>query len=252
MEENTDYTSSENTHSENTQKTDSQGTYTSDFDGLYFSFESEQIKNVLFDFSFAKVVVIEGDFFSVETRGTVNSNFLCFVKDDDTLIVKNEHPFEQFNFMSHDRTRTFPRILITVPPKFEFESLRIKMNAGTFTLDSVPLSCKVGSVKVNAGELKIDSVVGGNIDFSCGAGSILFDGTITGRCNVDCGMGSIVLNIKGNSADYSCDSKTGLGSVKLNDELLSTLGRSYADKICQNHISVNCGLGNVELNVHKF
>lgn len=244
----------ENTGTQNTDKTEyTENTeYESDFSGLYYTFGSQLIKNAFFDFSFAKAAVIEGDVFSVETRGTVNNNFLCMVKNDDTLVVKNEHPFEQFNFTSHDRTRTFPRILITVPKNFEFESLRIRLNAGTFTINSVPLHCKVGSVKVNAGEIKIDSIAGGNIDFACGAGSILFDGTTTGRCNVDCGMGSIILNIKGDSADYSCDSKVGLGSVRLNDELLTTLGRTYADKISANHISINCGLGNVNVNIHKF
>jgi len=225
-------------------------TYTSNC--LYFSFEGQDIKSIFLDFSFANIVVIEGESFSVESRGITNSNLICKVKEDGTLIIKNDNLLEQFDFTKHDRRKFIPRILVTIPKDFYFESWRVNLNAGSFLANEINSSCKSGAIRVNAGQIRINSLKGGKIDFACAAGSINFSGNLEGRSNVDCGMGSINLNIKDSINNYSCDARVGLGSVKLNEELLSTLGHSYADKICDNHISVNCGMGSVNLNIHTF
>ena len=225
---------------------------TSGIDGLFFDFKDSLVKNVIFDFAFAHVVVIDGEFFSVETRGTLNENFECLVTSDNTMIVRNKNPIDQFRFFRHERNQIVPKILITIPSGSSFESFKLKIKAGSFSIKSSELKCKEGFVKANAAEVKIDSLKGGRIDFSCGAGSINFDGTLKGKCDIDCGMGSIILNIRGNKADYSCDCKTALGAVKVNDEMLGAFGRSYAESILENHISVNCGMGNVNINIHKF
>ena len=84
----------------------------------------------------------------------------------------------------------------------------------------------------------------------CGMGNLNLEGTMKGKSNIDCGMGAIKLELKGNSSDYSYDAKVGLGDFKFNDEKRSGVCQVYAGTRKENHFSVNCGMGSVNIKMN--
>lgn len=69
------------------------------------------------------------------------------------------------------------------------------------------------------------------------------------KTNIDCGMGNLKLNLFGNEKDYSYDVKLGLGNFKFNKEKRSGTYQSFDENKKENHISVNCGMGNVNIEI---
>ena len=216
---------------------------------LYFSFENSDVRNLDLSFGAADIVLIKGDIYSVETRGVSAADFVCHLSAEGTLSVANTKRIN-LNFFSHDRgTRFVPRVLITVPEISQLNRFNLKLGAGNFRSKDCSIKCSTGHVEVGAGNLVLNSLVGGEIDFRCGMGNLDFTGTVTGRSDIDCGMGSIKLNLKGNEADYSYDLKLGLGDFKFNSEKRGGFYQNIMNDKKPNHFSINCGLGSVKINL---
>ena len=60
-------------------------------------------------------------------------------------------------------------------------------------------------------------------------------------------MGNIKMNLEGNPEDYSFGVKVGLGSVKFNDIKKSGIENYINENKKENHFSINCGMGNVDI-----
>ena len=134
-------------------------------------------------------------------------------------------------------------------------------------------------MNVDAGNLVLDGIFGGKINMRCGMGNLEFKGSVTGSVNLDCGMGSvnlklkgdpksysydakgvsnidcgmgaIKLELKGNEEEYSHDAKVGLGDFKFNNNKQSGVCKVYASSRKQNHFSVNCGMGSVNIKIEE-
>lgn len=216
-------------------------------DALYFEFEKNLVKNLSMDFGAAEVAVIEGEKFSVETRGLPAESLNCYVNNEGTLVLNNSHRLN-LNFWSHNRTSRFiPRILVCVPKNASVKKLRIAMGAGKLVAKNISLNCEAGSIDVDAGSAALDGIFGGRINMRCGMGSLEYKGTLTGSSNIDCGMGSIKLKLKGEPSFYSYDAKVGLGDFRFNGEKKSGFCQVYSNQKLSNHISVNCGMGSVNI-----
>lgn len=217
---------------------------------LYYEFDS--VENVDFNFGAAEVVVIPGEKFSVETRGITEDRLNCNLLRDGTLAINNNKRIN-LNWFNHDRTSTLiPKILLTIPENASFSRMKIVIGAGSFTSENAGFSCQKGYIEVDAGSMVLNKLDGHDVSLRCGMGSVKIDGKLTGRSNIDCGMGSIKLTLKGSAADYSFDAKVGLGDVRFNDEKKSGVGQIYADNKKENHFSINCGMGSVNISVHRF
>ena len=220
--------------------------YSPSNDAMYFEFDKSKVHNLIMNFGAADIAIISGEKYAVETRGIEQSAFNCYLSEDGTLNINNSKRLN-FNFWSHDRRRLVSRILITVPNGAKLEKLRATVGAGNLRSQDISISCESGNLEVGAGNLMLKSVYGGKIDFRCGMGNIVFDGSVSGRCNVDCGMGNVKITTKGNPEDYSYDIKLGLGDFKFNEEKRSGVSQVINNQKKQNHFSVNCGMGNVNI-----
>lgn len=217
---------------------------------LFYRFDN--VNNLDFNFGAAEVVAIKGSCFSVETRGIDKNSLNCFVNSSGTLIVHNRKRIN-LNWFNHDRSSSvIPKILLTVPDGSNFGSVRINVDAGTFYSEEAGFSFAKGKIDVGAGSIVVHKINGKNLSLRCGMGSVNLEGKLEETTNIDCGMGSVKLTLKGNAQDYSLDSKVGLGEVKFNDEKKSGVGQSYAEIKKENHFSVNCGMGTVNISVHRF
>lgn len=225
------------------------GAYKSD--ALYFSFEKDKIKSADFSFGALEVVVIAGDEFFVETRGVDSQSFSCRVNEKGVLSIKNLRKLN-FDFWNHERRRrVVPRVLISIPLNFSFENFRVTMGAGKITMKETRFSCFSFECEVGAGSVTCTDISSQKALLRCGMGNLDFSGSLLGKTNIDCGMGSIKLNLKGNLMDYSYDLKLGLGEFKMNDEKKSGMCQVVNDDRRENHLSINCGMGNVSVKVEN-
>ena len=218
-------------------------------DALYYEFKKSEVKNFSMDFGAAEVALIEGDKYSIETRGLQEECINCYLNKEGTLVVSNNRRFN-LNFWSHNRrSRIVPRILVTVPENASVEKLRISVGAGKLVSRKISVSCQSGSVSVDAGNLVLDGIFGGKIDMRCGMGNLEFTGSVTGTVNLDCGMGNTKISLKGDPKNYSYDAKVGLGDFRFNDEKKSGVCQIYNNQKKDNHFSVNCGMGSVTIKI---
>lgn len=220
-------------------------------DALFFEFDKKKVKNLSMDFGAAEVAIIEGDKYSVETRGIQRDSINCNLNNEGTLFISNSRRFN-LNYWSHNRrSRIVPRILITLPKNASVEKVRIAMGAGKLVSRKISLSCSSGSIDVGAGNLVLDGLLGGKINMRCGMGNLEIKGSITGTVNLDCGMGNVSLILKGDPEKYSYDAKVRLGDFRFNGEKKSGVCQVYNNQKLENHISVNCGMGSVSINFEK-
>ena len=215
-------------------------------DAMEFEFEAQEVKNIDFSLGTAEIVMISGSKFAVETRGIEPRSFRCELSKKGTLIVDNRRYLPSFNFFSHDeKTNWKPRILITVPDNAKLDIVKISLAAGSFMTRTVAIHCNTGFFDVNAGNLVLDRIYGGQINAHCGMGNLELCGTMTGVSDIDCGMGKINLKLTGNPSDYSYSAKVGLGDIRFNNEKKSGLGSMICTERKENHFSINCGMGSV-------
>ena len=218
-------------------------------DALYYEFNKNEVNKISMDFGAAEVVLIEGDKYSIETRGLPEECLNCYLSKEGTLVVSNSHRFN-LNFWSHNRrSRLVPRVLVTIPGNTEVEKLRIAIGAGKLTTKPLSLKCASGNVDVGAGNMVLDGISGGRIDMRCGMGNLEFKGSVTGSVNLDCGMGSVSLDLKGDPKSYSYDAKVGLGDFRFNGDKKSGVCQIYNNQKLENHFSVNCGMGSVTIKI---
>ena len=218
-------------------------------DALYFEFEKSQVKNLSLDFGAAEVAVIEGNKYCIETRGLPEEALDCYLNKEGTLVVSNAHRFN-LNFWSHNRrSRIVPRVLVTLPANASVGKLRIGVGAGKLVSRKLSLSCNSGNINVDAGNLVLDGIFGGKINMRCGMGNLEFKGSVTGNVNLDCGMGSVNIELKGDPKSYSYDAKVGLGDFRFNGEKKSGVCQIYNNQKLENHFSVNCGMGSVNIDI---
>ena len=217
--------------------------------GLFYSFNNDDVKNLALDFGIANVVLIKGDKYTVETRGIAECDLNCHLSGEGTLVIGNSRKIP-LNFFSHDRSQRFvPRILITVPDGASLNKFELIVGAGQFRGKDCNFKCKLGRIEVGAGNLIVRNVFGGEIDFRCGMGNLEFGGSLTGRSNIDCGMGAVKMELNGSISDYSYDLKLGLGDVKINDKKHSGVYQSLNNPKKDKHFSINCGMGSVNIKI---
>ena len=244
-----------NADSDNGEDSENKGQGSADYklsiDALYFEFAKKDVKNLSMDFGAAEVVLIEGDKYSIETRGLPEEAINCYLNKEGTLVVSNTRRFN-INFWSHNRrSRIVPRVLVTLPKNAAVEKFRLAIGAGKLTSRTLSFKCNRGNIDVGAGNMILDGVFGGRLDMRCGMGNFEFNGSVTGLVNLDCGMGSVRLNLKGNPANYSYDAKVSLGDFCFNDEKKSGVCKIYNNQKKENHFSVNCGMGSVTIKISE-
>ena len=221
------------------------------YEALYYEFKTSDIKNVEFSFGAAEVVMIPGKKFSVETRGISKANLLCRIDGAKTLVVRNLNKLSGLNFFTHNGpSRIVPRILISVPEDAKLEHFKAAIGAGNFVTKDISLSFEKGKIDVGAGNFVLKKIDASNLDLRCGMGNLHIEGAIKGKSNIDCGMGAIKLELSGNENDYSYDAKVGLGDFKFNNEKRSGVCQVYANTRKENHFSVNCGMGSVNIKMN--
>lgn len=214
------------------------------FDGSY-SFSESEVRNLELSLGAAQIVMISGDHYSVEARGINDYDMHVRLSPYGTLAIDNAKRFiPQFGGKF-----TPPRILITVPQNAKLNSLVIHLGAGSFTTKDVAIHSEKSFIDVGAGAAIISGLYGGRVDMRCGAGSIEVRGTQKGYSRIECGMGSIKANWRGDSSEWSWNTKIALGEVSVNGLKVSALFQSNNAARKENHLDINCSMGSVDVKI---
>lgn len=215
--------------------------------GLFYEFDAEKVKNMELSLGAAEIVMVPGKKWTVETRLIEPLAFKCEVTEKGTLVIDNKMRLPNLSFWQHADRHSAPRILVTVPEKAELSIIKIALGAGSLTAKNTTLSCKAGYIDVGAGNLVLGYVRGGSWTLHCGAGNLELTGTATGNCNIDCSMGKVALKLTGNPDEYSFAGRVALGDISFNGTKRSGIGSVDCNERKMNHLSVNCGMGQVSI-----
>ncbi len=211
-------------------------------------FSAEDVRSLDISIGTAEVVVIAGKDYSVETRGMIASDMRCSLSPYGTLCIDNERKIQLNSFFNHTKN-WHPRILITVPDNVQLDSIKIHIGAGSLITKQVNLSALKASFDVGAGNLEINSFTGGKADVRCSMGNFKLKGSVTGLSRIDCAMGNVKFELNGNWEEYSYDAKVGIGDVRFNREKKSGICKTFASDCKNNHFSINCGMGSVNIDI---
>jgi len=216
---------------------------------LFYSFDKSSVKSMYLTFAASEVVIISGTKYSIETRGVEKDCLNVSLSPNGVLNISNNKRMN-FSFWNHDRNRNMvPKILITVPSKAELKDFKLMLGAGSLETRDINLTYESGKFEVGAGNMILKNVYGSSSSLRCGMGNLEIAGSLKGDLNIDCGMGSVKVNISGDVNTYSYDAKIGLGDFRINGEKLSVVGKYVNDERKENNISVNCGLGSVNISI---
>lgn len=219
---------------------------------IYCTFPANEIKNLHIKIGAAQVVLIANntDFYSVETRGLNQNDLECKKDKEGSLYIENKNHLRFLNFFNHNRSsKLIPRILISIPKNSKVNNINISIGAGNLKTEELNLNFNTAKFDVGAGNISIKEFLGGRIFAKCAMGNMEYTGKITGESFIDCGMGNMLFNLKGDISQYSYNCKVGLGKVKINEESDSGISKYFSSNKKENHLSVNCGMGNVTFNI---
>lgn len=214
-------------------------------DTPYFECKSELVKNLLLDFSFSQVVVISGEKYSVETRGIDSDSLNCSLTKDGSLIIKNTKKINLGFWKNHKFGE--PKILITIPKNCKLNQFSLSVGGGSVKSKEISLYCDSGFLNLGSGNVCINSIYGGKMDFHVGMGNFTYTGTVSKNTNINCGMGNLKLNLFGNEKDYSYNVNVGLGKFEFNNQKQSGVYQFSDGNKKENHLSINVGMGNVNI-----
>lgn len=157
-------------------------------------------------------------------------------------------------------------IILYLPKNMEFEAVHVDLGGGE--MDVVEMTAKELEISVGAGQIDMQKMQIERVEVSVGAGEINmeesivndlvldmamgdaeFSGRIQNGCEISCSMGNVSLDLedKEEAFDYEIDCEAGeveIGSIE-------SAGVSFSRKIDNGQgrlISVDCALGNVEIN----
>jgi cytoskeletal protein CcmA (bactofilin family) len=240
-----------------------------------FNESYEDVKSIEMKISYGNVIIEEGDSFQIEAYNMIEKSFSSTLKDGvwkiydnsdlnselaDELVIFDIHiPFDSWFIWNEKKS---PKIVITLPPDFTAENMKINMDAGSITADNLKTdeaNIEIGTgyfniknltlhnssnISVGAGELVINNINAKDITMENGVGVIKADGIITGDSYVKNGVGSILLKINGKEENYKYDIDCNIGSVRID-------GKEYTNMMtneeAKNRFQLDCDAGYIEL-----
>ena len=102
----------------------------------------------------------------------------------------------------------------------QMEKLEVDMSAGTVKGENIVIKSK-GSVKVNAGTIRLNNAVAHNIELKQNAGTSVLDGTFTGKLEAKCNAGTIRINSELEEKQYNFELDSNAGSIAINENKFS-------------------------------
>ena len=156
-------------------------------------------------------------------------------------------------------------IIVYVPEGMEFRNATI--DSGVGTVDIRTLTASTVNFRLGVGETKIDNLVSRentriesgvgrleirageirNLNLNSGVGESIITAELTGNNRVDNGIGRTELNIAGDLEDFTLNTSTGIGSVRLNGERQSSGTHGSGE----NRLEISGGVGAIDIMIRR-
>ena len=140
--------------------------------------------------------------------------------------------------------------LIVELPGISCDTLTADIGTGNLVAERMEVTGKM-DISIGAGNVEIEDGSYGELKLECGMGNIELDGVLNGDMVAECGMGNIDLDLRGKEANYNYELSCGMGELKINDTSYSNIGgsRSITNVDTIGTITLECGMGNIELDI---
>lgn len=211
--------------------------------------KGSSIKSLDISLSLAEVIIERGGSFEIKTRDIPEREIRTSMSSDGALRISNKDSASLGSIFGTRWINRNPQIIISLPEDLELSNLSIAIGAGRFISKDISIQADKARLEVGAGEMVINNLHSKKLTAECGMGSLTLSGRITGPSVFDCGMGSITAVIQGNKNDYSYSASVGLGNIRVNNEQISGFGSNKSSKKLQNHIDIECGMGDVKITI---
>ena len=187
----------------------------------------------------ARVVIEESDGTEIKVDGSgLNSKQKLSCKQEGTeLEIK----------VTGDRISSGEvTLLISIPKEQTFEEVSFDVGGGVLKIENI--AANILDISVGAGETNIERFQAGELDVECGAGIAALAGELLQRADLECGVGELELKLIGKETDFNYSLECGIGTIDMGNSSFSGLGTErYIDNGQSRELSVECGVGSVEL-----
>lgn len=212
---------------------------------------NNNITNIELDVAFSDITIKSGSEFKVETND-VNNSYSAKEKNNTLEIEEEKIPFGSNNG---------GEITIYIPKNTILNKLSIDKGAGNIeitdiTSNKIEVENGAGQLLINnsmfnnteidggAGNIEITNSTLNNLEMDSGVGEVNITSKITGISEISCGVGNVNINITGTSEEYTIRTEKGLGSIKINNEEI-TSNNTYGTG--NNKLKVEGGVGNITI-----
>ena len=208
----------------------------------------EEIKNIEMDLDTENVYLIptdSDDYYIEYAFYSYDKKLVPYSVDDGTLKVKYSDNIFVFKFgFDFDDDRD-SYVKIYYPKDAEFESISAYLDMGSLEISE--LNCKKLDADLDAGSFEAEKCYFEDASIDLDVGSLEFDHvTIGNKLDADLDMGSAELRlVKDGKKSYGFDLDVDMGDIELRDESKGSKYKSDGD----NMITVNCDMGDIEIDV---
>lgn len=223
------------------------------------------VQNIKFEIDAAEVLVEASE--DAQTLGVRlirgQEKYYDCALEGDTLTISYQSKGHYF--------RKAPKIVVMLPEEAVFHSLTVEMGASALefqvpklTVSELSVDAGVGSleaerfdvsermeINVGLGSVEIADGTYGEMNLDCGMGNIAVGGKVLGNVTGSCSMGNLELDFQGKEMDYNYDLSCSMGNLEINGKSYSSINgmREVRNEGAVGTITLDCGMGNVELNI---
>ncbi len=205
------------------------------------------IKSIDISLSLAEVIIERGSVFEIKTHDIPENEIRTSISSGGDLRISNQDSSRLSTIFGTRWINRNPQIIITLPDDLDLSNISVVIGAGRFTSTDIQVKAEKAKLEVGAGEIIFKNLHTNKMTADCGMGSLVVSGRLRGSNILECGMGSISVHIDGDRKDYSYNANVGLGNVRVNDEEISGFGNNRGGKKLDNHINIECGMGDVKV-----
>lgn len=229
-------------------------------------FSASEVNNIEVDVDAASIYVkpsTDVDKISVELKHGRERYYSC-VLDGDTLKIE----YDQKNYRYYHKS---PEITIYLPAEKYFKMLDFSIGAAEMEFEDQTVICDkltidVGAgrleaerfdvaelldIEIGAGEVIVDDGTFGKVKIDCAMGNVELSGKLNGDLTGSCSMGNIEIELDGDEEDYNYDLSCSMGELTVNGRTRAAFDGTHTEKNenAIGTISIDCSMGNVELEV---
>lgn len=168
--------------------------------------------------------------------------FRCFIEEDELCIRTSKKVWKENGL----KGKAAGTVTLYIPKDKLMDEIQLKVGAGRLTADA--LLGNTVEVQIGAGEAVLKGIQAYELDMDCGAGNMTAECTAMGDIDVKCGVGNLNLTIGGSEKSFNEEITCGIGKTRIGGREYNGLGRTVREERGGEwDLEVKCGIGDVNI-----